>query len=223
MRQRRAALLVDAGIWLRLAGDKEGARKLFEQAFALDPENHQAARLLSTAGAEEHSNPVFVPESAPPPRASAEPARAWTRSSPPAAAPPPAAEPRSIWLDRRRLTLIGGGVGLGLGLATLGRGAELFLGPSHSKPAASLPPNPRPPSATPTPALARPEAALPTGISHAVDEPKPNVEKRPQSGGGPAVPASKKKALSSPPVPAATPAAPPPSTSWNEDSPFPPP
>lgn len=51
MRKRRATLLVDAGIWLRLAGDDEGARKLFEQALALDPDNRQAAQLVVATSA----------------------------------------------------------------------------------------------------------------------------------------------------------------------------
>jgi len=54
MRKRRATLLVDAGIWLRLAGDEDGARKLFEQALALDPDNVQARQLLrSSKGADD--------------------------------------------------------------------------------------------------------------------------------------------------------------------------
>ncbi len=32
MSKERAAQLIDAGIWLRLSGDLEGARKLFERA-----------------------------------------------------------------------------------------------------------------------------------------------------------------------------------------------
>jgi hypothetical protein len=44
--QERAAQLIDAGIWLRLSGDLEGARKLFMRALKLDPANERAAQLL---------------------------------------------------------------------------------------------------------------------------------------------------------------------------------
>ena len=77
MRKRRATLLVDAGIWLRLAGDDEGARKLFEQALALDPDNRQAAQLVVATSA------VVAVE---PPRSA--------RAQPPAAQPNVAVRPR---------------------------------------------------------------------------------------------------------------------------------
>lgn len=47
----RAAQLVEAGIWLKLSGDLEGARKLFERALKLDPQNEKAAQLLAGAPA----------------------------------------------------------------------------------------------------------------------------------------------------------------------------
>ncbi len=46
MSKGRAAQLVEAGLWLRLSGDHEGARRLFEQALKLDPENQRAKQLL---------------------------------------------------------------------------------------------------------------------------------------------------------------------------------
>lgn len=46
MSNPRAAQLVEAGMWLRLSGDHEGARRLFEQALRLDPENARARQLL---------------------------------------------------------------------------------------------------------------------------------------------------------------------------------
>lgn len=49
MSTERAEQLVDAGIWLRLSGDIEGARRLFEQALKLDPQNARAAELLAQA------------------------------------------------------------------------------------------------------------------------------------------------------------------------------
>jgi hypothetical protein len=47
----RAAQLVEAGVWLRLSGDQEGARKLFEQALRFDPQNARARQLLKESGA----------------------------------------------------------------------------------------------------------------------------------------------------------------------------
>jgi hypothetical protein len=50
----RAIQLVEAGLWLRMSGDLEGARRLFEQALRLDPGCARARELLGTqtAGAE---------------------------------------------------------------------------------------------------------------------------------------------------------------------------
>src|SRR5262249_60697622 len=42
----RARKLVEAGVWLRISGDHEGARRLFEQALLLDPTNVRARQLL---------------------------------------------------------------------------------------------------------------------------------------------------------------------------------
>ncbi len=46
MSKERAAQLVDAGLWLKLSGDLDGAKKLFERALKLDPENDRAKSLL---------------------------------------------------------------------------------------------------------------------------------------------------------------------------------
>jgi hypothetical protein len=46
----RAAQLVEAGLWLKLSGDGEGARKLFEQALRLDPQNAKARQLIKEVG-----------------------------------------------------------------------------------------------------------------------------------------------------------------------------
>lgn len=46
MTAHRARKLVEAGVWLRISGDHEGAKRLFEQALALDPTNVRAKQLL---------------------------------------------------------------------------------------------------------------------------------------------------------------------------------
>ncbi len=46
MSAQRANQLVEAGLWLRLSGDHEGARRLFEQALKLDPTNTRAKQLV---------------------------------------------------------------------------------------------------------------------------------------------------------------------------------
>ncbi len=42
----RANQLVEAGLWLKMSGDLEGARRLFEQALKLDPDSIRARELL---------------------------------------------------------------------------------------------------------------------------------------------------------------------------------
>ncbi len=46
MSKERAAQLIDAGLWLKLSGDLDGAQKLFERALKLDPENQRVKTLL---------------------------------------------------------------------------------------------------------------------------------------------------------------------------------
>jgi len=48
MSNARATQLVEAGVWLRLSGDHEGARRLFQQALKLDPANEKARQLLDS-------------------------------------------------------------------------------------------------------------------------------------------------------------------------------
>jgi hypothetical protein len=50
MSRERAAQLIDAGIWLKLSGDLDGARRLFERALKLDPQNTKASELLAAPG-----------------------------------------------------------------------------------------------------------------------------------------------------------------------------
>lgn len=73
MSKERAAQLIDAGIWLRLSGDLEGARKLFERAVKLDPANERAAQLLQEGPVQppppsspSGSSPFEAPESVAP-------------------------------------------------------------------------------------------------------------------------------------------------------------
>lgn len=73
MSKERAAQLIDAGIWLRLSGDLEGARKLFERALKLDPANERAGQLLTEGPVQPENapgpvadNPFEAPSVAPP-------------------------------------------------------------------------------------------------------------------------------------------------------------
>ncbi|MFO0600056.1 MAG: hypothetical protein U0228_32405 [Myxococcaceae bacterium] len=84
MSKERAAQLVDAGIWLKLSGDLEGARKLFERALKLDPENEKARQLV--AGGDVPMPPPSSPEPLPSPVA--------PPVAPVAAPPEPMAPPR---------------------------------------------------------------------------------------------------------------------------------
>lgn len=60
---RRAGKLIEAGLWLRLSGDLEGARRLFRQALKLDPSNERAKTLLAAAQpAEAMALPQSLPE-----------------------------------------------------------------------------------------------------------------------------------------------------------------
>ena len=61
MDRERAAQLVDAGVWLQLSGDLEGARKLFERALKLDPENGKAREFLGLAPLPGASTPPASP------------------------------------------------------------------------------------------------------------------------------------------------------------------
>jgi hypothetical protein len=45
---QRATQLLEAGLWLRLSGDNAGARRLFEQALKMDPNNSRARQLLQS-------------------------------------------------------------------------------------------------------------------------------------------------------------------------------
>ena len=42
----RANQLLEAGLWLKMSGDLDGARRLFEQALKLDPDSIRARELL---------------------------------------------------------------------------------------------------------------------------------------------------------------------------------
>jgi tetratricopeptide (TPR) repeat protein len=50
MNTQRSAQLVEAGLWLQVSGDVEGAFRLFEQALKLDPTNLRARELLDARG-----------------------------------------------------------------------------------------------------------------------------------------------------------------------------
>ena len=48
MSSQRANQLIEAGLWLRLSGDAQGAQRLFERALQLDPGNARAREYLDT-------------------------------------------------------------------------------------------------------------------------------------------------------------------------------
>ncbi len=62
MSAQRASQLVEAGLWLRLSGDNEGAKRLFEQALKLDPTNARARQLLDTPVKSAHTPPPGAPK-----------------------------------------------------------------------------------------------------------------------------------------------------------------
>ncbi|ATB47357.1 hypothetical protein [Corallococcus macrosporus] len=49
MSSQRANQLIEAGLWLRLSGDAQGAQRLFERALELDPANTRAREYLAAA------------------------------------------------------------------------------------------------------------------------------------------------------------------------------
>ena len=53
----RANQLLEAGLWLKMSGDLDGARRLFEQALKLDPESIRARELLGHALPESEAVP----------------------------------------------------------------------------------------------------------------------------------------------------------------------
>jgi hypothetical protein len=61
MSAERAKKLVEAGVWLRMSGDHEGARRLFEHALKLDPANERAKQLLETQGSPHVKSGSTVP------------------------------------------------------------------------------------------------------------------------------------------------------------------
>ncbi len=61
MSRERAVQLVEAAVWLRLSGDDEGARKLFERALKLDPDNEQALKHLRGEELPPPEDPPMLP------------------------------------------------------------------------------------------------------------------------------------------------------------------
>jgi tetratricopeptide (TPR) repeat protein len=79
MSANRARKLVEAGVWLRISGDQEGARRLFEQALKLDPSNVRARQLLQAPP----STPIPQQASASSSSASAPPPNPFVRGEGP--------------------------------------------------------------------------------------------------------------------------------------------
>ncbi|MBZ4399960.1 hypothetical protein OWM54_02585 [Myxococcus sp. MISCRS1] len=61
MGSQRANQLVEAGLWLRLSGDAQGAQKLFERALELDPQNVRARDCLASLEASPGKSSPFSP------------------------------------------------------------------------------------------------------------------------------------------------------------------
>ena len=57
----RANQLVEAGLWLKMSGDLQGARRLFEQALKLDPDSIRARELLGHSVPGSEAVPVPTP------------------------------------------------------------------------------------------------------------------------------------------------------------------
>lgn len=63
MSTARASQLVEAGMWLQMSGDQDGARRLFEEALRLDPTHARAQELLgSRLGVEEALQRTLTPD-----------------------------------------------------------------------------------------------------------------------------------------------------------------
>lgn len=65
MSAQRASQLVEAGVWLQATGDQEGARRLFEQALKLDPDNVRARQFLGGKTAAPPAAPASPPTPGP--------------------------------------------------------------------------------------------------------------------------------------------------------------
>lgn len=78
MKKQRASQLVEAAVWLEATGDLAGARKLYEQALIMDPENARARQAL------ERDEARAAPRTSPPPPA------VKATPVPPPKPPPPA-------------------------------------------------------------------------------------------------------------------------------------
>lgn len=91
MSKERAAQLIDAGVWLRLSGDLDGARKLFERALKLDPANERAQQLL-----QEGAGPASPPPPEVSPTSPFEPPPAVTPVSPVPSAPADASTAQTV-------------------------------------------------------------------------------------------------------------------------------
>ncbi|MEW6434289.1 MAG: hypothetical protein AB1730_22545 [Myxococcota bacterium] len=154
MSKERAAQLVDAGVWLKLSGDLDGARRLFERALKLDPTNEKAKQLLSQpAGA--------APPAEPPPPELPPPSNPFEReASPPSAvetdwglatSAPPASAAFSIDDDWGRLT----------GASTPVPQSAPAPAPSSSPSATGLPP---PPAFSSSPSQSTLQFAMPKEV-----------------------------------------------------------
>lgn len=84
MSQNRAAQLVEAGVWLQMSGDRDGARRLYEEALRLDPAHARAQEMLRQVGPADPRSPprTLTPDAFQlPPLPDGRPPTAWESKS----------------------------------------------------------------------------------------------------------------------------------------------
>ena len=135
----RANQLLEAGLWLKMSGDLDGARRLFEQALKLDPDSIRARELLGHSVPEVEAMPQELRDvplartdlfSVPLPR--------LFQDEPPA----PASVPEEWWNAPPS--------------DVMGNTARFFVRPAEAAPSRTIPwgPSPLPPPQAPNPATA---------------------------------------------------------------------
>ncbi|MBJ6764300.1 tetratricopeptide repeat protein [Myxococcaceae bacterium JPH2] len=88
MPQHRANQLVEAGLWLRLSGDTDGAARLFDRALQLDPDNGRARDLMAQLQARLAASDDALAGDGPPPAGLEGDWGAWAELSAPESGDP---------------------------------------------------------------------------------------------------------------------------------------